>query len=96
MVIRARSYHLNDELSLEAQELKAYTKKIEMSERFCPSRDERIDLVPIAEGLKDLLFQAGITIEYLLNNDALKISEILRIEESIVSLIQNETRKLIK
>lgn len=96
MVVRERPYGLNDIFSLNNQEFQPFTKNIRSPETFCSLHDERIDLLPIAGGLKDLLFQAGITIEYLLNNDALKISEILRIEESVVSLIQNETRKLIK
>ena len=96
MVRRASSYYLNDKFSHEDHEPQAFIKNIEIPETFCPSHDQRIDLVPIPGGLKDLLFHAGITIEYLLNNDALKISQILRIDECVVSLIQNETRKLIK
>lgn len=96
MVATKPSFHLNDNFYLHYQELHSLAKDIDIPETFCSSSDERIDLVPIARGLKDLLSQAGITIEYLLNNDALKISEMLRIEESVVSLIQNETRKLIK
>jgi hypothetical protein len=96
LVARKPSFDLNDNFYLHYQELQSLTKDIDIPETFSLSSDERIDLVPIARGLKDLLSQAGITIEYLLNNDALKISEMLRIEESVVSLIQNETRKLIK
>ena len=96
MVVRERPYALDDIFSLDDQEFQPFTKNIGNPGTFCSLHDERIDLLPIAGGLKDLLFRTGITIEYLLNNDALKISEILRIEESVVLLIQNETRKLIK
>jgi len=96
LVATKPSFHLNDNFYLHHQELRCLTKDTDFPENICSSSDERIDLVPIARGLKDLLSQAGITIEYLLNNDALKISEILRIEESVVSLIQNETRKIIQ
>ena len=96
MVVTQRSYHLSDNFYAHDQEFRTRTKKIRFPDTFWSSRDERIELVPIARGLKDLLTEAGITLEYLLNNDALKISEMLGIEESIVTLIQKETRKLIK
>ncbi len=96
MVVTERSYHLIDNFYPHDQEFRTRTKKIGFPETSWSSRDERIDLVPIAAGLKDLLTQAGITLEYLLNNDALKLSQMLGIEECIVRLIQHETRKLIK
>ena len=97
MVRTSHSYGLiPDKSNINDLQLKTLTKYFEDTEPNCSSRDERIDLVPIASGLKELLFEAGISIEYLLDNDALKISEILGIDESVVSLIKRETTKLVQ
>ena len=85
-----------DDSSIHDLELAAITKKFKILESsFSPIRDERINFIEIAQGLKDLLFESGFTIESLLGTKAIRIAEILGIDESVVQLIQLEAKKIV-
>ncbi len=86
-----------DDSSIHDLELSVITNKFNILESsFSPIRDERINLIEIAQGLKDLLIESGFTIESILNTQALRIAEILGIDESVVLLIQAEAKKIVK
>ena len=56
-----------DDSSIHELELAAVAKKFKVIESsFNPLRDERIKFIEIAQGLKDLLFETGFTIESIL------------------------------
>jgi hypothetical protein len=55
--------------------------------------DHRIEHITIPIGLKEILNNAGFTIESILNNDPSKIAQDLGIDEYIGQIIFNETRK---
>ena len=85
-----------DDYSIHDLELAAITKKFKILESsFSPIRDERINFIEIAQGLKDLLFESGFTLESILDTKALRIAEILGIDESVVLLIQLEAKKIV-
>jgi hypothetical protein len=85
-----------DDTSIHDLELAVITNKFKILESsFSPIRDERINLIEIAQGLKDLLFESGFTIESILDTKAIRIAEILGIDESVVLLIQAEAKKIV-
>ena len=85
-----------DDSSIHDLELAAITKKFKILESsFTPRRDERINFIEIAQGLKDLLFESGFTIESILDTQPIRIAEILGIDESVVLLIQAEAKKIV-
>jgi hypothetical protein len=55
--------------------------------------DHRIEQIKIPIGLKDILNNAGFTIEFILNNDPSKIAQDLGIDEYIGQIILKETRR---
>ncbi len=55
--------------------------------------DYRIDHITIPVGLKDVLNNAGFTIESILNNDPSKIAQALGIDEYVGQIIFKETKK---
>ena len=55
--------------------------------------DDRIEHITIPIGLKDILHNAGFTIESILNNDPSKIAQDLGIDEYIGQIIHKETRR---
>ena len=84
-----------DDSSIHDLELAAITKKFKILESsFSPARDERINFIEIAQGLKDLLLESGFTIESILDTKPIRIAEILGIDESVVLLIQLEAKKI--
>ena len=52
--------------------------------------DDRIEYITIPIGLKDILNNAGFTIESILNNDPSKIAQDLGIDEYIGQIIQRK------
>lgn len=52
--------------------------------------DDRIEQITIPIGLKDILNNAGFTIESILNNDPSKIAQDLGIDEYIGQIIQRK------
>ena len=52
--------------------------------------DDRIEHITIPIGLKDILNNAGFTIESILNNDPSKIAQDLGIDEYIGQIIQRK------
>lgn len=85
-----------DDSSIHDLELAVITKKFKILESsFSPIRDERINFIEIAQGLKDILFEAGFTIESILDTQPIRIAEILGIDESVVLLIQLEAKKIL-
>lgn len=55
--------------------------------------DYRIDHITIPIGLKDVLNNAGFTIESILNNDPSKIAQDLGIDEYVGQIIFKETKR---
>ena len=55
--------------------------------------DYRIDHITIPIGLKDVLNNAGFTIEFILNNDPSRIAQALGIDEYVGQIIFNETKR---
>jgi hypothetical protein len=55
--------------------------------------DHRIEHITISIGLKDILNNAGFTIESILNNDPSKIAQDLGIDEYIGQIILKETKR---
>jgi len=85
-----------DDSSIHDLELAVITKKFKILESsFSPIRDERINFIEIAQGLKDILFESGFTIESILDTQPIRIAEILGIDESVVLLIQLEAKKIL-
>ncbi|HJS65389.1 MAG TPA: hypothetical protein VJ767_11120 [Nitrososphaeraceae archaeon] len=96
MKVIERNSSAYDDFSIHELELAAITKKFKILESsFSPARDERINFIEIAQGLKDLLFESGFTIESLLNTRPIRIAEILGIDESVVLLMQLEAKKIL-
>ncbi|HLN35834.1 MAG TPA: hypothetical protein VK250_11215 [Nitrososphaeraceae archaeon] len=85
-----------DDSSIHDLELAVITKKFKILESsFSPIRDERINFIEIAQGLKDILFESGFTLESILDTQPIRIAEILGIDESVVLLIQLEAKKIL-
>jgi hypothetical protein len=55
--------------------------------------DYRIDHITIPIGLKDVLNNAGFTIEFILNNDPSRIAQALGIDEYVGQIILKETKR---
>ena len=55
--------------------------------------DYRIDHITIPIGLKDVLTNAGFTIESILNNDPSRIAQALGIDEYVGQIIFKETKR---
>jgi hypothetical protein len=55
--------------------------------------DYRIDHIIIPIGLKDVLNNAGFTIESILNNDPSRIAQALGIDEYVGQIILKETKR---
>lgn len=55
--------------------------------------DYRIDHITIPIGLKDVLNNAGFTIESILNNDPSRIAQALGIDEYVGQIILKETKR---
>jgi hypothetical protein len=97
MEVVEHDYSAYDDTSIHDLELAVITNKFKILESsFSPIRDERINLIEIAQGLKDLLFESGFTIESILDTKAIRIAEILGIDESVVLLIQAEAKKIVQ
>jgi hypothetical protein len=58
--------------------------------------DYRIDHITIPIGLKDVLNNAGFTIESILNNDPSRIAQALGIDEYVGQIIFKETKRKFK
>jgi hypothetical protein len=58
--------------------------------------DYRIDHIIIPIGLKDVLNNAGFTIESILNNDPSRIAQALGIDEYVGQIIFKETKRKFK
>jgi hypothetical protein len=96
MKVIERNAPTYEDSSIHDLELAAITKKFKILESsFTPARDERIKFIEIAQGLKDLLFESGFTVESLLNTKPIRIAEILGIDESVVLLMQLEAKKIL-
>lgn len=57
-------------------------------------KDERIRKIKIATGLTEALYEAGFSIESILNNKSSNIAQILGVDDYIGKIIYNETKKL--
>lgn len=55
--------------------------------------DYRIDHITIPIGLKDVLNNAGFTIESILNNDPSRLAQALGIDEYVGQIILKETKR---
>ena len=56
--------------------------------------DERLELVELSKGLREILQDAGFTVEKILENGPSQIAETLGIDVYIGEIIYNETKKI--
>ena len=56
--------------------------------------DERLELVELSKGLRQILQVAGFTVEKILENGPSQIAETLGIDVYIGEIIYNETKKI--
>ena len=73
---------------MENIKLKAFLKQVNVEN----PKDERLEYLHIPKGLIELLNNAGITIEMILNSKPADIAEVLGIDDYVANIIYQETK----
>jgi hypothetical protein len=73
---------------MENIKLKAFLKQANVEN----PKDERLEYLHIPKGLIELLNNAGITIEMILNSKPADIAEVLGIDDYVANIIYQETK----
>jgi hypothetical protein len=73
---------------MENIKLKAFLKQANVGN----PKDERLEYLRIPKGLIELLNNAGITIEMILNSKPADIAEVLGIDDYVANIIYQETK----